>query len=78
MDLICGDESGVGPAPSYTKIFAILTLKGKGLVIGDFVDAGLSDDTLPYYRYDYPRAKRQQYLFLKGTSTPIGVLISIS
>lgn len=74
VNLICGDESGAGPMPSYTKIFAILTLIGKGPVIVDFVDAGLSDDTLPYYRYDFPKAKRQHYLFLKDTGTPIAVL----
>lgn len=73
-DLICVAKYGAGTTPPYTKIFAILALIGKGEMIGDFVDAKLSDKTLPFYQYDYPRAKSQQYLFLKGADTPIGVL----
>lgn len=74
VDLICVDKAGTGKTPTYTKIFAILTLIGKGSAIGEFVDARLSDKTLPFYRYDYPNAKRQQHLFLKDTDTPIEVL----
>lgn len=73
-DLICADEAGAGTTPAYIKIFAILVLIGKGEAVGDFIDAKLSDDTLPFYRYDYLNAKRQHYLFLKDTDTPIPVL----
>lgn len=74
VDFICVDKARAATTPAYTKIFAILTLIGKGDTIGEFVDAKLSDTTLPFYRYDYPNAKRQQHLFLKDTNTPIEVL----
>lgn len=74
VDRICAVGTEPGRSPPYIKIFAILALIGKGEAIGDFVDARLSDETLPFYRYDYPKAKSQHYLFLEGTNTPIEVL----
>lgn len=74
VDLICAVGTGAGRPPPYIKIFAILALIGKGEAIGDFIDSSLSDDNLPFYRYDYLNAKRQHYLFLEGTDTPITVL----
>lgn len=72
VDLICAGGTEGGKAPPYIKIFAILVLIGKGEAIGDFVDAHLSDETLPFYRYDdLKNAKRQHYLFLKDTNAPI-------
>lgn len=74
VDLICAAGTEAGRPPPYIKIFAILTLIGKGEAIEDFTDAKLSDETLPFYRYDYLNAKRRHYLFLKGTDTPITAL----
>lgn len=71
VDLICAAGTEAGRPPPYIKIFAILALIDKGDAIRDFIDAELTDETLPFYRYDYLNAKRQHYLFLKGTDTPI-------
>lgn len=75
VDLICADAVEAGKTPPYIKTFAILTLIGKGEAIGDFIDAKLSDETLPFYRYNYLNAKRQHYLFLKDSDAPITVLM---
>lgn len=75
VDLICDDESTNDARPRYIKIFAILILIDKGDAICDFVHAGITDDALPFYRYDaLPNAKRQSQLFLKDSVAPIQIL----
>ncbi|KAI3391292.1 hypothetical protein diail_7623 [Diaporthe ilicicola] len=74
VDYICTDEATTDKKPAYIRIFAILVLIDEGERIRDFIDAKLSDETLPFHRRDdVQEARRKSHLFLKNTDSPIKV-----